>query len=357
MSVDRPEIKLTLNAVEYSDWQSYELENSLLNVPSVFSFTAVNKDASKTDTFRGGGYCQIIIDDSPQLWGWIDNVDLSADESGARVSVSGRDIFSFLSDTSAEPKTYRKKTLFEIAQLISQDYVFEWSMSSITAADLPMIKSGGVKVEPGDNPLQVIQDWANKYKVIVWCEPDGSGMIGRPNYNQEPLYNLYRYSRSGDKFINNNIISGGARIGFDERYSSVTVYGTAAKEPFSFSDGPNRFKATASDTNATATRPLILNSSDVKNRREAQNMADLEIERRRFDSEVLNYTVAGHYGKRPDGKGGITQTLWRINTLVDVEDEYSGAKGRYVIVRRRFIGDENGRYTDLELRPAGVWMA
>lgn len=334
---------------ELSVWQRYDIESSMLTPANAFSFTAANNDGELTGVVGKGDEVKVLVDGDLQMIGRVDDVEYSSDDQGSRVEITGRDLFGYLADCSAALQQYHQKSLEELAEMLTADWVETWG------GDAPTTKIPKVKVEPGETVLEVLQRESKKDNVIVWLTADGEGQIGHPSYSGAPAYNLYHYKRSSALRIHNNVISASVRESQRDQFSSITVYGTTGNTKANYGTS-SRARGIAVDTDIVD-RPLIISDGNVRTLKQAQNRADLEVARRKFDALVLQYTVKGHYGERPDGRGGVERSLWEIDTLVDVVDELSGHEGEFYIVRRRFRGDDAGRFTDLELRQKEVWLA
>lgn len=341
------------DATELTTWQRYDLEADLLQPSDAFSLTAPNNDGELAGVVSKGDLVKVLVDGVEQMVGYVDDVVYTSDDQGSRVEITGRDLFLFLVDCSAQPQSLQNKTQLQLADLLASDWVEEWSSNSTVASTTQIPR---VKIEPGESILDVLLREAQKDNCIIWADAQGAGHIGRPDYLQEPLYNLYHYARGNLLRAYNNVITASVRESWRDQYSSITVHGTTGNTRANSGDS-SRAKAVAVDTDIEPDRPLIISDGDVRTLKQAQNRADLERDRRAFDATVLEYTVKGHYGSKPDGRGGVVSTLWAIDTLVDVVDELAAKQGEYYITKRRFRGDDSGRFTDLTLHPKGVWLA
>ncbi len=344
------EVRVVAGSLELTTWQSYQIELDLRRPANAFSLVAPNTDAEQVGNLARGQSVQVYVDDEIQMTGYIDDLSWQADASGARVEISGRDVFGQLMDCSAPLKSYKNTTLLRVALDLASTWVPSWTASGVTLSTIPR-----VKIEPGESVMDVLVRLAQVDGALVWGTPDGAGMIGRPTYTGPALYQLFRYAGSDPNRQKNNIISGGLTQSNAERYTSLTLYGTSGNTKSNYGVS-SAYSYTSRNSDVVPTRSLIVTDGDVKSRQVAQDKADLDQDRREFDSEAWEYQVRGHYGELADEAGNVSQTMWDIDTLVGVEDTYTGTSEDLYVIRRRFSGSAQGRYTDLELRRRGIWL-
>ena len=213
-----------------------------------------------------------------------------------------------------------------------------------------------VKVEPGESPMAIISREAKKGQFLTWMSHDGKGIISRPEYCTKPVYKICMYPRTDIRYKQNNAISMSVNDSWRDRFSKVTVYGSKGNTKARYGRGAS-YAGSAIDEDLIIKKlykPLIITDGDVDDIDEARKRANEEIERRVFESLVLNFTVRDHFGESADGGGAPIP--WQIDTLCNVEDLISGFSGTYYITKRRFKGDESGRFTELEMHQVGIWL-
>lgn len=336
------DVKIRVGGEELSEWQSYSIESDLLTPADAFSFRAANHKGELTGLLSSGMTAEVEIDGEIQITGHVDEIEETADSSGAFVQITGRDLFHYLLDVSATPKTLHNKTLLTLAQYLSEGVIDTWETS--TTITLPVIPT--IKIEPGESKMDVLNKYAKKAKVLIWCKPDGTGVIDRPTYNQSALFFLRRYVTDSARKQENNIISGGVRDVISGRHSSITALATSANLKAIYGKGA-KYKGEVEDDTFPLTKPWIMSDGQAKNTTEARDAATLKMQEDIFEGWQANYTVKGHYN---------TDRLWQIDNLCDVYDECSSAKGVYYIVKRRFYDDGNGKFTDVSLRKKDIYL-
>ena len=383
-----PVIKITIgtgtDALEIGDWDRCEIESNMLEPADAFSVSCTNKGGVLAAAIAPGDPVLTTIDNAAVMVGRVDDVDYD-DEDDSRVIVSGRDLFLFLVDAHVEEtKTHKNLNLLDLAEQLSKtNWGITW-VSDDTGTEL--IKR--VKVEPGDAPWDVLQDQIKRKDVIIWLDPDGTGQIGKPDYTQASRYQLLRYVDESRRRYN-NIIRGKVHETWQDRPSRITVHGqgrntfidsgAATVTKFVIDDSElQRFmgarasavgqaQATPTISLTTTTikprrqaraldisiedKPAVVVDGNVRTLKEAQAIANRLMGKAKFDSLVLTYTVKGFYGRKER-----VDALWTPNTMCDVNDEMTGALGSYFVSRRRFVREEAGDFTEVELHPAGEWL-
>jgi prophage tail gpP-like protein len=157
--------------------------------------------------------------------------------------------------------------------------------------------------DTGDSVFQLLSEYARNRGLIFWFKPDGTRVYGHPVTDGEPTFVLN----------NTNIKSRSRTLDWDNLHSQVILV----------SDGTEGHKtiSVANDT-APIVRPFVAAfngySSDLK------LQAQEYIRQERMKSLTLEYTVPGFL---QSGKS------WRVNTLVQVDDDIMGMHGTYVVVR------------------------
>lgn len=338
------------NESEFSEWKNYAIESDIFTPADAFSFTASNMEGEMAGVINKGDLVKVLVDGNPEMVGHIDDVAYQTEPKDATVEYTGRDLFGFLVDCSAQPQSLKEQTLKTLAEKLTADWIIEWRVNNDVT--LPRIKK--MKIEPGENVLEVLQRFASKADMLVWLEPDGTGVIGKPDYTQTPLYNFYLFVDKSNAKLN-NVESSTVTQTWRDQFSSITVCGQSANSRSIWGKGGrSKFKAiSAIENELRVNRPLVMTDGDCASIKQAKQRANLEMARRRFESESLEYTVKGHY--QLDAFG--VKQYFHADRLANVVDEPAGIEDIYYITRRRFYGDESGQRTDLSLRQKGIYLA
>lgn len=358
---EQPQVRLTAAAIEIAKWKRYEVESALLTPADAFHFTAPNIEGYYTGAIKPEAAVRVTIDGTLVMVGNVDDVDYDVTEDGAIIQIAGRDRGRFLQDCSARPCSLKGQTLESLADQLASDWVPVWFTNQIGAGKLPRAKK--FKVDPGETVLDCLNRFAAIAKVIIWLDEQGRGVIGRPNYQQPASFALYRYLSTSSNAVKNNVLRGRVSETSRESFSQQTCLSAISNSSgggglFGGGKGGSLFggtrgksasklKGTAIDSTVPTFKPKVFSGS-AANMGQARTLAEEEVQKAKFGAWRGVYTVPGHYNQ---GK------LWAIDKLCTLVDEVAGVSGETMyVVRRRFVCDENGLSTEVELRRAGVYL-
>lgn len=353
------EVKLVVAGRELSRWQSYEVESDMLTPADAFHFVASNAAAQMVGVVEPEQEARVVVDGTTALIGRIDEVTYEGDGDGAKVTITGRDRGRYLTDCSAAVISRKGQTLKSLAELLTREWIPVWQVSG--NRPLPQVKK--FKVDPGDTVLDVLNRYAEAAGMIVWIDEQGRGIIGRPDYTQKPLFSIYRYRSGSELRTRNNTLSGRVASSTRERFSQVVVlsaisngggrglFASGSSSLFGTRGrGASKLKGRALDAALVAAnvhKPKCIPGQSA-NTAQARAKAEETVARAQFEGWSAVYTVKGH------AQGG---EVWRTNTLCTLVDELAGVDGKTCLVRRRrLIGGEHGRTTEVTLHEAGVWL-
>lgn len=208
-----------------------------------------------------------------------------------------------------------------------------------------------VKVEPGDSPLDVICKYAKKAGVMVWQAADGTGILARPNYSQPINGNLWCYDRAHIDHQKNNILSGRVVRSSRDRFRKYRLLGYSANTKNTSGTG-SRYDEKLSDSGISLVgRDFVIARASGQSVRQAKAELEREVQRRKFEALVADYTVRGH-GQTVRGE----RSIWTVDTLVNVDDQPNALKQTMYVTRRKFTGGLDGQQTELTLHQPGILM-
>jgi prophage tail gpP-like protein len=189
-----------------------------------------------------------------------------------------------------------------------------------------------------------------RHGLLHWDSPDGKIVVGAPNDDQDPLYQL-RYRRTGDVHLN-NVLSANRTQDWSGIPSAVVVHGRSGKP----GRAGGRITAFAKDSdvyNAGFYRPLIIVADGIRKQALADHAAKRELAARSKNKDAYTMSVDGlSYW---DGYSGIQ---WGIDTTCAVDsDTVKLAGGVYYIFRTEFRRDaQSGDVTNISAVRRGIWV-
>ena len=199
-------------------------------------------------------------------------------------------------------------------------------------------KTHKVQIEPGSRAWDALLEYAEANGLWPWLEPDGTLVVGGPDYTAAPVAELVLRANGQ----NNNIKRLEVNRDMAARYSEVTVLAQSHS-------GKNNIKATAKDESVKLHRPLIVTEPDIDSQAQAQRKAKKRLADSRLEGLTITATVQGH--RTDDG------ALWQPGQRINVLSEPDGIDAVYFLMARTFTGGR-GQPTEtvLTLKEDGAWV-
>ena len=328
-------VTLLVDGQAHQFWSGYEIDSDLQTPADGFSMSlGVPAGMPVPDIVNAGAKVQVMIGDDTVLVGVIDDINASVAKEGRRLNVKGRDGAAILLDCSAPIFNAQNLSLKEIIDKL----VKPLGITKIRIeADKPVV-TNKVQIEPGERAWDALVKYCEANGVWPWFEPDGTLVIGGPDYTAEPVADLVlRFS--GD---NNNIEQLDIQHSMVGRYSEVTVLGQSHS-------GKNAIKATAKDEGVTVYRPLTVVEGDIDSVTEAQKRARKILSDSRLNGLTITVTVPGH--RTEDG------LIWTPGQRINLICEPLGIEDIFFLMGRRFtMSHSEAQRTVLTLKEDGAWV-
>lgn len=218
------------------------------------------------------------------------------------------------------------------------------------------------RVRPGQTRAQILEDWLTQAGLLGWSSADGSTFIvGRPNYAQEPQYELRIPAPGSARRRDGNVLTMSSRETSGDRYSRIVVLGSGAGNARNFGANVQRRGVALQGPNPDGTgrsftlpKDLIIVDDDLRSQAAAQARADHEMALRESLAAQITATVRGH--SQSFGATGA-RANFAIDTLVRVVDEEIDAPGNprdWLITRVHFTGGRDGQTSTLTMVPRGT---
>lgn len=328
-------ISLLVNGVAHQFWKSYEIDSDLLTPADGFDVSlGVPPDMPVPDLINAGDKVKVLVGEDVVLTGVIDSVSSSVAKNGRQLSVHGRDDAAILLDCSAPIFNAKDMSLKEIIDKLVKPL-------GITKVRIDADKTTATKkvqIEPGMRAWDALAEFCESNGVWPWFEPDGTLVIGGPDYTTEPVADLViRFN--GD---NNNVEQLRFEQSVARRYSEVTVLGQS-------NSGKHNIKATAKDAGISVYRPLTVVEGDIDSVAQAEKRARKIISDSRLDALTITIIVKGH--RTEDG------VLWAAGQRINLLSEPDGLEATYFLIARKFTMSENDApRTELTLKEDGAWV-
>lgn len=327
-------VTLLINGKTHGQWTNYDIVSDLLTPADDFSVTLGRPVDAKPDTVRAGDKVEVRVGGDTVLSGRIDRVQTVTEKGGKTLTIQGRDDAGVLLDCSAPLFNAQDMDLNQIIEKI----VKPLGLAKIRIDAAKTDKTHKVQIEPGSRAWDALLEYAEANGLWPWLEPDGTLVIGGPDYTAAPVAELVLRTNGQ----NNNIKRLEVNRDMAARYSEVTVLAQSHS-------GKNNIKATAKDESVKLHRPLIVTEPDIDSQAQAQRKAKKRLADSRLEGLTITATVQGH--RTDDG------TLWQPGQRINVLSEPDGIDAVYFLMARTFTGGR-GQPTEtvLTLKEDGAWV-
>lgn len=345
MQNDNESVSLLVGGQVHDDWESYEVDSDLLIPADAWRVSFALRQQYLPASVKPGAPVEVLVGNDKVMVGRIDQVRHSVRKGTNQIQISGRDGAAVLLDCSSSIFSAQWVSLADVvvklvATLGVKNYRIEAAATRIREK---------INVNPGESVWQVLTNVAEANGLWPWFEPDGTLVVGGPNYDKPAVATLIvRYSGKG-----NNTVSLDHAISIHGRYSQVTVLGQ--KRGTGVEQGRYNIKETAHDDGVTWYRPKIVTDYDVDSNASALDRARKLLADSRLKAFTLVATVAGHrIGASGQPGAGL---LWTPGQRVRVISEPHQIDDVFFLMGRRFSGGRSeGAQTQLILKEDRTWV-
>lgn len=344
-SADSNKVQLLVAGKLHDDWESYEVDSDLMTPADAWRVTVgLRGNTLPADVFPGQEIT-LRVGGDVVLTGRIDDVEDSVDKRAHTLAISGRDGAAILVDCSAPIFTAQQVDLAAVVAKV----VRPLGIGKIRIDAETIYTRDKINVEPGDTAWAALQNAAEANGLWPWFEPDGTLVVGGPNYTRPPVADLVmRTSGQG-----NNLLSLSRRRSIHPRYSKVTVLGQA--HGTALQTGKHGVMQFAEDTGVSWYRPRIVVDHESDSNAIALARARKLISDGRVAGFALTARVKGHRINAPGAPGD--GKLWQPGQRLRVLSEPHGIDGVYFLIARTFSGGRDaGATTSLKLIEDGAWV-
>jgi prophage tail gpP-like protein len=338
-------VRLKIGDKDQSLWDSYEIDSDLMTPADAWGVTIGMGGKDLPDEVVEGAAVQIYMGKDLVMTGSIDDIDHPVSKTSNSISLSGRDMAADLLDSAAPIFDAKMVSLDQaVSKIVSEFHIVKKRIS----AESPRIREK-ITVEPGDSAWDVLARVAEANGLWPWFEPDGTLVIGGPDYSTPVVATLIMRSDGQG----NNVLRMTKSRSQRGRYSKVTVLGQAAGTDVE--DGRNSLSGAAEDSGVTRYRPKIVVDHECDNQATCRDRARKLIADSRLNAFTLTVEVKGHRIDAPElDSNGL---LWTPGQRILVYSEPHKINGIFFLMRRKFKGDRSGgKRTTLVLKEDGVWV-
>lgn len=356
---DRVEIRV--GGKTYGGWKSVVIEIGMDQITRGFKLSVTDTFPGNTDfhRLRNGDLVQLFIGDDLICTGYIDHVNVSYSGTSITVTVDGKSKTVDLVDCCPVAKygaIASKNDNAWTGVVVGKDgKKHEVPASSVQTTSWKNIKTSeiiaslaapyGIAVHatteigekltdhtivPGEKVKESINRLITKDNLVVMDDEAGDLVIVEPGEAGECVDALE---------LGKNILSGSANFDASKLYSRYVVLGQHAGTDTDFGRAASEDRGMSDSQLVTRPRLLVLKDKGQSSKMTCGKRADFEKRYREAQYQAATYTVRGW--RQSDG------TLWKVNSIVYVDDTLIDIKDRLLISKLSFSLSSQGLLTTL----------
>jgi prophage tail gpP-like protein len=343
MSTPGDLVEVRVGELVHTGWTRYEIDSDLLTPADAWSVELAQSTIKVPDEVTVGAPVEVRLGGELVLSGRLDDRDHAVEAGRHVLRMSGRDGAAVLLDCSAPIITRMQLSLQQVVATIVRPLGL--TRFNVDAVNPAMREK--FSCEPGDCAWDALRRAAEANGLWPWFEPDGTLVVGGPNYDQEPVATLVLRADG----VGNNVERLQEQRSIHGRYSEVTVLGQAhaAGSGAGELDGRNAVRSVQRDTGVPTYRPYVTSDHEAINESIAAARAKKIISDARIKSYTLQADVTGHRTE-----SGV---LWKPGQRVNVVSEPHGLDATFFLMARKFSGGNDvGQRTMLTLKEDRAWV-
>ncbi|EJH3434061.1 phage tail protein, partial [Escherichia coli] len=179
-------ISLVIAGRSHSDWSSYRIDSDFLKAADGWQLQlGLPEKVFPADIVRGA-QIRLQVGDETVLSGRIDSVRRSVSRQSCTLALSGRDDAAILVDCAAPVFSANQLTLDEVIDRI----VRPLGIQRIRIQASGVSRNDKVVIEPGMRAWDALAKAAAGRGLWPWFEPDGTLVVGGPDYTTTPVDTL-----------------------------------------------------------------------------------------------------------------------------------------------------------------------
>ncbi|RQU98219.1 phage tail protein, partial [Burkholderia cenocepacia] len=209
-------VTLLIGGKAHAFWSSYSIDSDLLTPADAWEVRLTQPTGVMPPTVTAGEHVEVKVGRDTVLVGYVDAVRRRTSKKEKTLALRGRDYAAILRDCSAPIFTARQVTLAEVVANIVRPLGIQKIRIDTTRANHAWDK---ITVDPGDTAWNALVHAAEGEGLWPWFEPDGTLVVGGPDYTTPPVASLIlRENGKG-----NNVEWFDEDRSIAERHSEVTV--------------------------------------------------------------------------------------------------------------------------------------
>lgn len=358
-------MKININGQDFVGFTNAYVSRSFLEASGHFRFFTSPKNINSSYPIKVGDSCQIIVNNTPFLTGYIETMEVVGSANNIEILISGRDRTADLIDSTLDYTIIENIsstiTFKQFCQLIINNLGIT-NLGVISNIDsLILNREDFIAPSTGEGAFEFLEKYAKKLQVLLTTEGLGNLVIDRSIYDvtSSPTIPTYILNQIQNN-TSNNVLDFRFHLDTSQRFNNYKCYSqTAAISLDNNDDGSEDFKDVSADDYTSqegqyidpqirSGRTLIFISDTPIYNETATDRAIWEANHRKALGSYYQCKVSDHTYNGND--------VWQPNNLVQVIDDFANINSIMLIDTVSFYesatgGEGGGKLTSLKLIP------
>ena len=356
------EVSLKVNGVKYKFWTSVSITSELNTIAPAFSVNAFSKSSLMIDGLKSGRPVTVKIGEDTVLTGYIEQTPVSYSATSANVGITGRSKTCDLIDCTVmvdDPNISYEKPNTSNSNYVScpQNAATEYKNVALETIIAQLIMPYGIKLVNETKPLTKKRNFSAKHEDTVLKALQNltstENLLFYGNENGDLVVTEKGKLTADDALVlGQNILTGDASFDASKIYKYYRAVGQDKGVTGKTGHVASSHNYTSVDDNVSRTRLLTKKVQGAAYTAKCKVTAEGDRDYNRDQFFKITYKVQGW--RQSTGK------LWKINSLVDIKDDFLGIdtqkSQKFLITRVVFNLTENeGMTTTLDVIPPDGW--
>ena len=350
------EVSLKVNGVKYKFWTSVSITSELNTIAPAFSVNAFSKSSLMIDGLKSGRPVTVKIGEDTVLTGYIEQTPVSYSATSANVGITGRSKTCDLIDCTVmvdDPNISYEKPNTSNSNYVScpQNAATEYKNVALETIIAQLIMPYGIKLVNETKPLTKKRNFSAKHEDTVLKALQNltstENLLFYGNENGDLVVTEKGKLTADDALVlGQNILTGDASFDASKIYKYYRAVGQDKGVTGKTGHAASSHNYTAVDDNVSRTRILTKKVQGAADTAKCKVTAEGDRDYNRDQYFKITYKVQGW--RQSTGK------LWKINSLVDIKDDFLGIDTQRS--QKIFNLTENeGMTTTLDMIPPNGW--
>lgn len=356
------EVSLNINGNIFKYWKTVSITTELNTVASAFSVNAFSKSSLMIDGLKSGRPVTVKIGEDTVLTGYIEQTPVSYSATSANVGIAGRSKTCDLIDCTVmvdDPNISYEKPNTSNSNYVScpQNAATEYKNVALETIIAQLIMPYGIKLVNETKPLTKKRNFSAKHEdTVLKALQNLTSTENLLFYGNEKVDLVVtekgKLTADDALVLGQNILTGDASFDASKIYKYYRAVGQDKGVTGKTGHAASSHNYTAVDDNVSRTRLLTKKVQGAAYTAKCKVTAEGDRDYNRDQYFKITYKVQGW--RQSTGK------LWKINSLVDIKDDFLGIdtqrSQKFLITRVVFNLTENeGMTTTLDVIPPNGW--